>query len=58
MYIYLHADTAGRTYRVMLDDHAVQQGANGIETAHVQTCEVGNVVKTKSAHHKLRKALR
>lgn len=29
----------------MLDDHAVQQGADGVETAHVQTCEVGNSVK-------------
>lgn len=22
----------------MLDDHAVQQGADGVEAAHVQTC--------------------
>lgn len=29
----------------MLDDHAVQKGANSIETTHVQTCELGNVVK-------------
>lgn len=45
MYVYPYTDTAGRTYRVMLDDHAVQQGANSIETTHVQTCEFGNTVK-------------
>lgn len=35
----------GWTYRVMVDDHAVQQGANCIETAHVQTCELENTFK-------------
>lgn len=35
----------------MLDDHAVQQGANSIETAHVQTWELGNIVK-QSLHTK------
>lgn len=40
-----YTGAAGRTYGVMLDDHAVQQGADGVETTHVQTCEVGKSVK-------------
>lgn len=48
MHIHLYGDAAGRTYRVMLDDHAVQQGADGIETTHVQACELRNIVNHKS----------
>lgn len=38
-------DVVGRTYGVMLDDHAIQQSADGVETADVQTCELGNSVR-------------
>lgn len=48
MHIHLYRDAAGRTYRIMFDDHAVQQGADGIETAHVQACELRNTVNHKS----------
>lgn len=32
-----------RTYWVVVDDHAVQEGAHSIEAAHVQTCETENI---------------
>lgn len=39
-----------RTYRVMIDDHTVQQGPNSVETTHVQTCEILGKTDTQCLH--------
>lgn len=36
----------------MFDDHAVQQGANRVETAHVQTCGTGNTARLHTKNHR------
>lgn len=36
------------TYWVMVNDHAVQQRADGVEAAHVQTCGPENTIKAQT----------
>ena len=53
--------TVGFTYRVMLDYHAVEQGANSIETSYVQTCRFGNNCQSKALHttnHRIENTIR
>lgn len=44
---------AKASYRVVFDDHAVQQGADGIKRAHVQACKTTNREKLRTNHKKV-----